>query len=173
DVKWLLREIALSDTYQRSSELPAHLKDAPPEKYWVAPLKPLAPHQFALAILQATGKTDAERAKLKPPLTEPALHVRLAPQVAAFENVFAGPPGQPGGGFQAPLDQALFVKHGPAVRGLLVREPANLLDRLVALTDANALADELFLGVLTRLPTDEERKDVAEMLKGPGDRPAL
>lgn len=173
DVKGLLREIALSQTYQRASAVPEGGNAPEPEKYLAAPLKPLAPHQLALAVLQASGKTDVERRALKSAVAEPALHARLAPQVTTFERAFTGKPGQPEADFQATLDQALFLKHGAAVRGLLVREPGNLLDRLTAAADARALADELFLSVLTRLPTDEERADVAAVLQGPGDRSAL
>src|SRR5207253_1976490 len=62
DVKWLVRQIALSETYQRSSETPAGVKDAPegvkdaPEdRYLVAILKPLSPEQLAYAVSQAGG----------------------------------------------------------------------------------------------------------------------
>jgi hypothetical protein len=41
-----------------------------------------------------------------------------------------------------------------------------LLDRLSKLSQADAVAEELFLSVLTRRPTDEERKDVAAYLQG-------
>src|SRR5207237_929115 len=59
DVKWLLRQIALSDTYQRSSEVPAGLTDVPPDRYLVANLKPLSPEQLAYAVVQATGPAQA------------------------------------------------------------------------------------------------------------------
>ena len=48
----------------------------------------------------------------------------------------------------------------------------NLVDRAAKLTDGNAIADELFLSVFTRLPTPEERQDVAEALKGQSNRTA-
>ena len=54
DVKWLLREIALSKTYQRSSELRAGVQSVSPSKFAVAQLKPLSPEQLAYAIMQAT-----------------------------------------------------------------------------------------------------------------------
>jgi hypothetical protein len=171
DVKWFLRELALSKTYQRSSEVPKHLKGVDAEKYWVAGLKPLSPEQFATALLQATGKTDVDRKALGKDLSEAKLHARVAPQAAAFVNVFAGQKGEPETDFEATLEQTLFVKHAPAVRALLAPTPGNLVDRLNALTDVNALADELFLSVLTRLPTDEERKDIAAALKPAANRP--
>ena len=38
------------------------------------------------------------------------------------------------------------------------------------LANGDAIADELFLSVLTRLPTADERKDVADALKLGGNR---
>ena len=81
DVKWLVREIALSDAYQRSSETPAGLDDPPADRYLVAVLKPLTPEQFAYAAMQATGHTDAERTALGAKWTEAQLDARLAPRM--------------------------------------------------------------------------------------------
>ena len=62
DVKWLLREIALSKTYQRSSEVPAGAKDLAPDRFAVAPLKPLSPEQLAYARrCRRPASPDAER----------------------------------------------------------------------------------------------------------------
>jgi len=189
DVQWLLREIALSKTYQRSSEVPAGLKEVPEDRYLVAALKPLAPEQLAFAVLQATGQTDAERhgrrdpadvvfdAKLPPravpaiadllrDAAEAALDAKLAARAAPFRGTFGGPPGEPEDPGSATLAQALFLKHGGAVRGLIAPRAGNLTHRLGTLSDPRAIADELFLGVLSRMPTDEERADVAAALQG-------
>jgi hypothetical protein len=174
DVKALLREIALSRTYQRSSEVPAGLTDMPADRYLVAPLKPLSPEQFGYAIVQATGQADAERLALGKGLTDAALDARLAGQVGPFRNAFVGRPGEPeGGGFTATLDQTLFLKFGGPLRALLNPRPGNLADRLGKLNDPAAVADELFVSVLTRPPTDEERREVAESLAGPDRAAAL
>src|SRR5205823_5746767 len=84
DLKWLVREIALSDAYQRSSETSAGLDDPPADRYLVAILKPLTPEQFAYAVMQATGLTDAERKVLGAKATEAQLDARLAPRLAPF-----------------------------------------------------------------------------------------
>ena len=47
-------------------------------------------------------------------------------------------------------------------RGWLVPRPGNLTYRLGQLKDAEAVADELYLSVLTRLPVADERREVAE-----------
>lgn len=171
DVKWLLREIALSQTYQRSSEAPA--ADLPASRFLVAQLKPLSPEQLAYAMMQATGFTDAERLALGKNATDAALNARLAGNVAPFRNMFGTRPGEPEEGFVATLDQTLFLKHGAVVRNLIAARPGNLLDRLSKLSDPAAVADELFLSVFTRPPTADEKQDVAAALRGASNRPAV
>jgi hypothetical protein len=170
DVKWLVREIALSNTYQRSSEVPAALADVPANRYLVATMKPLTPEQFAYAVLQATGQTDAQRAALGPKGTAEQLDARLAPRLPPFRAMFAARPGESQDSFNATLDQTLFLKYGSVVRGLIAPTAGNLADRLAKITDADAFADELFVSVLSRRPTADEKKDVTDALKNARDR---
>lgn len=169
DVKWLIREIALSKTYQRSSAPVPGVKVPGPDRFAIAPLKPLAAEQLAGAVLQATGFTDAERTAAG---DDAALHARLVPQMAPFVRVFGGRAGEPEDKFAATLDQTLFLKHGGTIRGLIAGRPGNLLDRTLKMSDPNAVADELFVSVLTRRPLPEERNDVVEALKAVPDRQA-
>ena len=89
-----------------------------------------------------------------------------------LERAFGGRPGEPEDAFAATLDQSLFLKNGAVVRGLIAAKPGSLVDRLAKRTDPDAVADELFVSVLTRPPTDDERRDVAAALKDVKDRPA-
>lgn len=170
DLKWLVREIALSDAYQRSSETPAGLDDPPADRYLVAVMKPLTPEQFAYAAMQATGHTDAERTALGAKWTEAQLDARLAPRMGPFRSILGRGPEVTADGFSSTLDQTLFLKYGAAVRGLLPPRPGNLADRLGKTTNPDAVADELFAAVLSRRPTADERKDVADALKVTTDR---
>jgi hypothetical protein len=163
DVRYFLRELALSQTYQRSSELPPGVKELPPSRFAVAILKPLSPEQLAWGLMQASGLTDAERRALGPKATEAALYGRLAGNLTPFIRAFGGPPGKPAA-FDATLDQALFLANGPVVRGWLAPRPGGLTDRLTRLTTSDAVAEELYLSVLTRRPDGEERKEVADFL---------
>jgi len=172
DVKWLVREIALSKTYQRSSEMSPSLEATSPSKFAVAQLKPLTPEQFGYAVMQATGFTDAERTALAKNLTEPALHSRLAGNLAPFRSMFGATPGEPEDGYSATLDQTLFLKHGATIRNLVAQRGGNLLDRATKIADNAALADELFLSVYTRPASAEEKNDIVEALKGRSNRPA-
>jgi hypothetical protein len=58
----------------------------------------------------------------------------------------------------------LFLANGPTVRGWLTPRSGNLIDRLAKLTSTDALAEELYLSVFTRLPSVEERKETADFL---------
>jgi hypothetical protein len=163
DMRGFLRELALSQTYQRSSEQPSGGKEPEKASYAVALLKPLTPEQLAFSLLQATGLTDAERLALGKNANEAALYARLAGNAAPIVKAFAGPAGKPQE-FDAQLDQALFLANGPTVRAWLTPRAGNLIDRLAKLTNTDALAEELYVSVFTRLPSAEERKEVADFL---------
>jgi hypothetical protein len=163
DMRGFLRELTLSQTYQRSSEPLSPGKEPEPAGYTVALLKPLTPEQLAWSLMQATGLTDAERQALGKNAIEAAVYARLAPNVAPFVRAFGSPPGQEQE-FDARLDQALFLANGSIVRGWLAPRPGNLIDRLGKLTSTDAQAEELYLSVFTRLPSAEERKEIADFL---------
>jgi hypothetical protein len=163
DMRGFLRELALSQTYQRSSEQSSPGKEPEPASYTVALLKPLTPEQLAWSLMQATGLTEAERQALGKNATETALYARLSPNATPFVKAFGNPPGQ-AQEFDARLDQALFLANGPTVRGWLTPRTGNLIDRLGKIANTDALAEELYLSVLTRLPSAEERKEVVDFL---------
>src|SRR5262249_2329958 len=141
DIKFLLRELALSKTYQRSSELPEGVKEMAPERFAAAHLKPLTPEQFAWGLMQATWLTEPEPTPLGAKATSDTRHARLASNVAPFVTIFGGQPGQPQEqGFQTTLDQTLFLTNGPLVRGWLAPRPGNLADRLGQLAAPEAVA---------------------------------
>lgn len=162
DVKWLLREIALSKTYQRSSEVVGN-SEPPADRYLVAILKPLSAEQLAFASAQATGTVSKD-----PAMTTPAPNA--AGVLPAFRNMFGGQPGVPDTGATTNLDQTLFLKFGGTIRGMIAPRAGALTDRLAKLTDSDKLAEELFLTIYSRLPMDDEKKDVADALKNESNR---
>jgi hypothetical protein len=174
DVKAFLREVALSKTYQRSSAVSPGLKQLPDESaFAMAPLRPLSAEQLAFSIMQAAGHIEVERKALGPKATEAALFARLAGNVGQLASVFGGQPGEPADGRAEPtVAQALFLRNGALINGWLAPRGDNLTARLAKLKDTRALAEELYLSVLTRLPSDEEKKEVSEFLASrQADRP--
>jgi hypothetical protein len=165
DVKWLLREIALSETYQRSSEIPGGVSEPPPDRYLTGLLKPLSAEQMAFACAQATGPVAKEPAMTAPPANGAGV-------IPAFRNMFGGQPGLPDSGATTNLDQTLFLKFGGTVRSMIAPRGGSLADRLAKQPDADKFAEELFLSVYSRLPSVEEKAETAAALKAATDRPA-
>ena len=83
-------------------------------------------------------------------------------------TVFSRLPGQPDNGFQPSVDQALFLLNSEQMVKFM--KESVLLDRLSHLQKPDELADELYLAVLSRHTTEEERSDVAELVEAASDR---
>jgi hypothetical protein len=135
----------------------------------------MTPEQFAWSMMQATGQIAAEKKAQGAKPNEPAIYAKLSGQVTPFVSLFGTQPGDAvfSQDFQATLDQTLFLANGGTVRGWLAARPGNLMDRLTAQKESAAVADELYLSVLTRLPTADERKEVTDYLaRHAAQRPA-
>jgi len=177
DVKRLLREIALSQVYQRSSLVPEGVtpQDALPESYRAAIFKPLSAEQMLWSGLKATGELPTVLSAAAPEnskftyndyingrITEPPSNLR--DMHALFVGVFGNPPGEPEEEFAPSMGQSLFLMNERLVLRWLEPRDGNLVNRLNQLSDANAVADELYLSVFSRFPTEEERMEVAAYL---------
>ncbi|HXT59771.1 MAG TPA: DUF1549 domain-containing protein [Pirellulales bacterium] len=172
DMRGMLRELALSETYQRSGLLPAAGEAPPPASYRVALEKPLSAEQLFWSMLTAAGTPAAAPPGNEQPGDEKAGKTELDELRKRFVAAFANPPKEPEIEFSPSVKAALFVMNDPRVLGLLEARPGNLVDRLSELAGPREVADELYLSVLTRLPTDEERADMAAALAERPDRRA-
>ena len=153
----------------------------------VGSLAPLTPEQFGWSLMQTTGLVDAQRAaaeaefdKKTPPdaknpsdparlaervkFTEQFVHDKLKGNLGQFVSLFGGAAGGPQDDFYATPDQALFFANGGVVRSWLAPTAGNLTDRLTKLADAKAAAEELYLAVLTRRPSEAESAEVQRRL---------
>ncbi len=171
DMRYFLRELALSQTYQRSSELPSGIKEAEASRYQAANLKPLAPEQLAWSLMQATGLTETTRQSLGAQANEANLYGRLSANVTPFVAAFGSGPGT-AQTFDATVDQALFLANGSTVRTWLAPAGSNLTARLAVAATKEALAEELYLSVLTRKPSAEETQEAGQFLAGRKDNRA-
>jgi hypothetical protein len=152
DIKWLLRELALTRTYQRSGVLPAAAKEPLPEQFAVALEKPLSAEQLFASVTRAIGSVPNDALKQK------------------FLKAFANPPMEPEGEFAPSLRAALFLMNDADLLKLFDAQSDNLLTRLKGLASSEAVTKELYLGVLSRHPTAAEVSEVAEQLQGVGER---
>lgn len=192
DVKAFLRELALTRTYQRSSEPPpgAAPEVSEPSRFAVAGLEPLSPEQLAWSLMQGLGVVEAQEAAVeadlaqsesflcelcradeqrqarRPWVIEERVHDALAGNVTAFVQYFGASEGQPDDSVEANVHQALFLSNGPAVQSWLNPSGSNLTGRLAAIEPAAEVAEPLYLSLLSRRPTPEERVEVTAYLEG-------
>ncbi|MDF1743301.1 MAG: DUF1553 domain-containing protein [Gimesia sp.] len=181
NMRLILRELALSKTYQRSSQISAGAEIAKEIDFGVGQLKPLSPEQLAWSMMQATGLTvktlkslKAKQVKADPKngakktedalWQEEALHAALNKNVTAFITTF-GFVGAQSSRFDASADQALFLRNGPLVQSWLVPSGDNLTARLKKLKTSSEIAEELYLSVFSRLPEKTETENVTAYLK--------
>ena len=157
DVKWLMKTLARTDAYQRSSLLPSGVDDAPEKLFTTALERRLSPEQLAASVAIALGEQPS-----------PAL-------TAKFIKAFANQPREPEEEINPSLSGSLFILHDSAILSLLQPKPGNLIDRLQKLADTAKVAEELYLALLSRTPSPEEIAIVAEVLlqRSATDRPQV
>ena len=180
------------DSHEAAYEMSlAELTDTWTKRGDVAVLEALAPEQLAWSIMQISGLIDrtrtAETAALdkKSPLSEAdkknsvkladrerqierAVYTKLKSTVAKFVKLFGAGAGQPQSDFFATVDQALFFANGREVQGWLRPSGSTLTNRLMKIEDVKQLAEELYLSVLTRRPSEKEIADVVDYVKSSG-----
>lgn len=178
DIKWLLREFALTKTYQRSSRMPEGVERSDAKLFAVGIERRLTADQILISTLIATGELDRIQARKPAEKTEETATTEDAPETEpTFDEIrkefiaaFGNTPREPEVEFAPSLRSALFVSNGRIVLDLLQPRDGNLIDRLVKTKTTDTLAEELYLSVLTRLPNDEERKAITEYLAKQSDR---
>lgn len=156
-------------------------------------LKALSPEQMCWTIFKVTTVYDryvaqeaAEREKASPlseqekqdPVVlaaraaevEQLAYDKLKGNIGSYVQIYGGAPGQPQNDFYASPDQALFTANGGAINSWVVPASDNAAERIVKTTDAKVAAEELYLGILTRMPTEQESAEVASFLAARPDR---
>ena len=179
DLKATIREIVLSRTYQRSSILPAGVDDLPDDAFAVAMQRGLTAEQLRWSVLEASGRmaqlmSGPVRTSKTPAIPynekDPEWKKRMARHesaeriTAGLVTAFASAPGVWEGDFQPIVDQALFLLNSTQVDAVLVEVPGNAYQRLLMTNDSDALAEDLYLSVLTRRPSAAEKETVRELL---------
>jgi len=166
DVRKLVRRILTGAAYARGGR--------------GAPIKPLSAEQLSLSVMSATGVLDRI---LRGPIPEgskfstkdylsgknPAPPVSLPEIQKLFAAVFGNSEGEPEVGFQPSMTHALFLMNDKLVLDWLKPHEGGLVARLSKLS-GDAVADELYLSVLTRMPDAAERKEVASYLEQNGKK---
>ena len=158
------------------------------EHFYVAALKPLTPEQLTASTLSATTYIDIQTknaiaeidkaaqtaAAANPPMQvviplggrerqieESVFEKLLRPNAGPFIAMFGGGAGQPQDVFYATADQALFYGNG----GTIHSWAGVLAAPLSTQQDSKLLAEEMYLHVFNRRPTDDETALVTNYLQ--------
>ena len=119
-------------------------------------------------------KNDPARLLARAQYVEQFVFDKLKGNVGQFATLFGNSAGEPQDVFYATADQALFFSNAGILRGWLAPGAGNLVERCAKLTDPKALAEELYLSTLTRLPADDELAAVRKFLEArPKEIPAV
>jgi hypothetical protein len=144
DLKWLVRELVNSETYQEAATGP--VTEALPRWFERARVRPLSAEELLAAMAAATGFDRAGGGKI-PSDTE------------AYFTRYFGEPTNGRGDFQGGLTEHLFLNNSDQVHRLIQRRKGNLADSLLASAEPwGQRVDRLFLSVLSRPPTPAERE---------------
>ena len=159
--------------------------------FTVAALKPLTPEQLCWTVFRVTGVYDrywqaevAELDKTKPMNDqqrqdtaqlaarnielEQRTYDKLKGNIGTFVAFYGAGAGQPQSDFFATADQALFAANGGAINSWVAPAGDNVTERIVKQNDLRVAAEELYLGVLTRFPSEEEAAGVVAYLSSRG-----
>jgi len=160
DLKWYIRELVNSRTYQLSS---AGSGDPMPMWFEHARSRPLSAEELADAWRNATGYAAIEKGSAKK-----AKEDRYRPLVAGYVLRFFGTPNTGTGDFQGGLHEHLFLNNGPLLQ--MISAGKGSLEEFVAdkTKPVDARVDRLFLSTLSRRPNDKERARFAKFLKEDG-----
>jgi hypothetical protein len=157
------------------------------KQFTLANLKALTPEQLCWSIFLVTDvygrHWNAEVAELDKtaPLTdaqkqdaaavaartldlEQRTYDKLKGNLGTFIQFYGAGAGQPQAEFFATADQALYAANAGAITSWCAQIGGNVTDLVVKQADAKLAAEELYLGVLTRLPTEAETAAVADIL---------
>jgi hypothetical protein len=163
DLKWLIRELALTRIYERASLIPGDMKNPPGNLFTVAMERPLSAEQLARAFLTATGEYERVIAGRGWEGIE-AKKYTSADFQKAFFGAFANAAKEPELTVNPSLKAALFLRNNELVLWSLQKRPGNLIDRVFAMTDPAQIADELYFSIVTRPPSEQEKAELAAYL---------
>jgi hypothetical protein len=161
----------------------------------LAALQPLSPEQLCWSVSRVTGVYErywqqyANELQSAAPLSETDLqdparraardseieqktYDALKSNVAVFASVYGAGAGQPQTDFFATADQALFAANGGSIMSWIAPTGGNVSERITNEADNRKAADDLYITMFSRMPTEEEAADVATYLAGRADQRA-
>ncbi len=159
DIKWMIRELTLTETWQRSTRMPSGTSLPNSKSYRLGNQRRLTAEQLFWSTLQATGNLE----RLTPAAVEEAAE-DFNELKASFVTAFASEPKEAAVEYTPAVKQALFLLNDSRLLDLLKPRSGNLTEQLQSLPDEK-VADELYLSIFSRLPDDNERAAVDEHIE--------
>ncbi|MFO0823997.1 MAG: DUF1553 domain-containing protein [Gemmataceae bacterium] len=152
DLKWLIREIVNTETYQLAGTGP--VTDALPKHFERARVRPLTAEEIVTVLRTATALPPDPKTGNKPPTPDDY-----------FMRAF-GEPMNGLGDFQGSLGEHLFWNNAEQLRTFARRKKGNLADDLLTSTAPwEKRVERMYLSVLNRPPKPTEVTKFVEFLK--------
>jgi hypothetical protein len=157
DLRWLIREICNSETYQLTGRAGSRSRDHE-TLYAAADIRPLRPEQLVDSLYTATGLDPA------------ATTLPRERMLREFRATLGYEFGSPGVRFQGGIPSALLMLNGPIVTQGTAASPATRLGKILqGSTDERRRLDQLFLATLCRYPRADERTRLLDYVRSKGD----
>jgi hypothetical protein len=160
DMKWLIREIVSSQSYQLAAS--GEVAEAQPQWFQRARVRPLSAEELLESWRIATGYDQWLAASGKKPEGG-----RLHGLTFDYLRIYFGEPNNGVGDFQGGLHEHLYLNNGELPR-LLVFDKGSFLESLASAEEpVESRVERLFLATLSRRPSDQERAKFVEYLSIP------
>jgi hypothetical protein len=172
DIRWLLRELALTEIYQLSSRLPEGVASLPAEKFRVGVQRRLSAEQLLWSTLRATGNSPDE-VPLETVEAEEDDNEDFVGLRERFQQALANDSKDPEHDFAPSLKGALFMMNDEEVLKLLDAGEGSIVPRLAAQPSNEEVTEQLFLQIFSRLPDAAEQKETVDFLAGADRRQAI
>ncbi len=130
------------------------------DRYWQAEAAELD----KAAPLTDQQQADPELLVVRDVDLEQRTYDKLKPNIGTFVAFYGAAAGQPQGDFFSTADQALFAANGGSINSWVAPAADNVTERIIKKDDPRAAAQELYLGVLTRPPNEDETNEVVTYL---------
>jgi hypothetical protein len=166
DLRPLIRGIALSRAYARSSRWDSPDKRPLESLFAVAQVRPLKPWQYGTSLVIASSNPDSFPADLAADQLDQRMH--------GIEGAGRGLGSSfelPGADFQVGVDEALLLSNSERIASDLLRDGQDrLVGRLAGCSDHRAAAELAVWTVYGRPPSEEELSTLADYLAKREDR---
>lgn len=159
DIKWFTRELLMSQAYQLSAA--GAVADAKPQWFERARIRPLSAEELLESWRVATGYDVVAQSK---PKENKGRYYGLT-----FDYIrrYFGEPNNGVGDFQGGMHEHLYLNNGELSR-IVTTEKGGLIDQVLSSTEPwDARVERMYLSILSRRPSDEERAKFIEYCELP------